>query len=49
MKIKAIVKNIKSTQSDEYIDRKEYINMLKLEGFQIEIVQYPYVLKIRGS
>ena len=37
--ILSIVKNIKSTQSDEYIDRKEYINMLKLEGFQIEIAK----------
>ena len=35
----SIVKNIKSTQSDEYIDRKEYISMLKLEAFQIEIAK----------
>jgi transcription initiation factor TFIIIB Brf1 subunit/transcription initiation factor TFIIB len=34
-----IVKNLKATQSAEYIDRKEYINLLKLENFQIEIAK----------
>lgn len=34
-----IVKNLKATQSSEYIDRKEYIKLLKLEKFQIEIAK----------
>ena len=34
-----IVKNLKATQSAEYIDRKEYIKLLKLEKFQIEIAK----------
>lgn len=34
-----IVKNLKATQSSEYIDRKEYISLLKLESFQIEIAK----------
>ena len=34
-----IVKNLKATQSSEYIDRKEYISLLKLETFQIDIAK----------
>tara|TARA_Y200000002_G_C22613291_1_gene634836 strand:- start:115 stop:1281 length:1167 start_codon:yes stop_codon:yes gene_type:complete len=34
-----IVKNLKATQSAEYIDRKEYINLLKLEKLQIDIAK----------
>jgi transcription initiation factor TFIIIB Brf1 subunit/transcription initiation factor TFIIB len=34
-----IISNIKSSQSDEYIDRKEYINMLKFDKFQLELAK----------
>ena len=34
-----IIKNLRASQSDEYIDRKEYIKLLKLEKFQIEIAK----------
>ena len=34
-----IVKNLKATQSSEYIDRQEYISLLKLEPFQIDIAK----------
>jgi len=34
-----IISNIKSSQSDEYIDRKEYINMLKFDKVQIELAK----------
>jgi len=34
-----IVKNLKASQSSQYIDRKEYIKLLKLEKFQIEIAK----------
>ena len=34
-----IISNIKSCQSDEYIDRKEYISMLKFDKVQIELAK----------
>ena len=34
-----IIKNLKASQSDEYIDRKEYINLLKLDTIQIDIAK----------
>jgi transcription initiation factor TFIIIB Brf1 subunit/transcription initiation factor TFIIB len=34
-----IISNIRSSQSDEYIDRKEYINMLKFDKVQIELAK----------
>ena len=32
-----IVKNLKAHNHHEYIDRKEYIKLLKLEKFQIDM------------
>ena len=34
-----IISNIKSSQSDEYIDRKEYISMLKFDKVQLELAK----------